>query len=182
MTKEFESNVLDINEKEIIAKLKKLGAKIGKEVMLRRWIFDMRYKNLECAEWIRLRDNGNNVTIAYKKRAGFGISDTSEVEVEVSDFDKTYKILSKLNFEVIYYQENKRRIIKLGDIEYSIDKWPKIPPLLEVESDSKKNVKKGLKLLELSGKDIGHLSMGKIYQKYGIDLFSFKELKYRDKK
>lgn len=178
MNKEFETKVLDIDEAEIITKLKKLGAKIGKERLMRRWIFDMKYKNLECAEWIRLRDNGNNITIAYKKRTGHGISDTSEVEVEVANFDKTYGILSKLPFEAIYYQENKRRIIKFGEIEFFIDKWPKIPPLLEIESNNEKNVKKGLELLELTGKDAGHLSMVKVYKKYEIDLNLFKELKY----
>jgi adenylate cyclase class 2 len=174
MAKEFEAHVLDINVEEIKKKLRDFGAEEEPEVLMKRWVFDMDKNN----EWIRLRHNGKISTITHKCKKGQGISETEETEVEVEDFDKAAKILSKLDFKNSYYQENKRRLFKLKDIEFCIDTWPKIPSHLEIESSSEEKVLEGLRLLGLEGKDVGNLSIVEIYFKYGIDLHSFKEVKF----
>lgn len=175
MNKEFETKVLDIDIKEIKEKLTKLNAKQDEEVLMRRWVFDIDPKN---NKWIRLRDNGKKVTLTYKCKTGSGISETEEIEVEVSNFEKTADILSKLQFENIYYQENKRKVFTLNDIEYAIDSWPKIPAYLEIESHNEEKVKEGLALLSLENKAVGNLSVVGVYQKYGIDLHFFKNLRF----
>ncbi|MFH1505394.1 MAG: CYTH domain-containing protein [archaeon] len=175
MAQEFETRVLDIDVKKIEDKLTKLGAKVEDEVLMKRWVFDIDGPN---QQWIRLRDNGKKVTIAYKNRTGSGISETEELEVEVSDFEESAKILSKLKFKETFYQENKRKIFLLNDIEFAIDTWPKIPPYLEIESDSEEKVKEGLALLGLQGKDVGNISVKETYDRYGVKLHSFKELRF----
>lgn len=175
MAQEFETKVLDIDVTEIENKLKKLNAKVRPEVLMRRWVFDI---DLSKSEWIRLRDDGKKATITYKCKTGTGIGDTEEIEVETANFEKTAEILSKLKFKDKYYQENKRKLFILDDIEFSIDSWPKIPPYLEIESNNEKKVKKGLALLNLENKDAGDLSVKDTYKRYGIDLHSFKELKF----
>ena len=175
MSKEFEAHVLDINVEEIKKKLRDLGAEEELEVLMKRWVFNV---SDEKNEWIRLRDDGKKITIAYKCKTGQGISETEEIEIKVEDFDKTAEILSKLNFKNSYYQENKRHFFKLKDIEFCIDTWPKIPSHLEIESSSEEKVIGGLRLLGLEGKDVGNLSIKDIYKKYNIDLHSFKELKF----
>ena len=176
MAKEYETKILEINVKEIKKKLKQIGAKKKAEYLMRRCIFDI---NLTRDEWIRLRDyNGKNATLTYKVRTGSGISETEEIEVHVSDFDIMAEILSKLKFKGKYYQENKREIYKLKDIEFCIDHWPKIPTYLEIEAKSEKRVHEGLKMLGLEGKDIGNISVKKVYSMYRIDLHSFKELRF----
>jgi adenylate cyclase class 2 len=129
-------------------------------------------------DWIRLRHNGKNTTLAHKKKTGQDISETEEIEVIVDDFDKTAEILSKIGFKNSYYQENKRHFFKLNAIEFCIDTWPKIPSHLEVESFSEEKVLEGLRLLGLEGKDSGNLSIKDIYLKYGIDLHSFNAIKF----
>ncbi|MBW3016626.1 CYTH domain-containing protein [Candidatus Woesearchaeota archaeon] len=172
---EFEVKVLDINVDEVQQNLEKLGAVKEPEVLMRRWIFD----NLDPAnfkeEWLRLRDDGKKVTLTYKHHHGCGVCDTEELEVEVVDFDKTAEILSKF-FSNQYYQENKRTVFKLNGIEFCIDFWPKIPAYLEVESSSEEKVKEGLKLLGI--KKASNPSVREVYLKYGIDIHSFKELKF----
>jgi adenylate cyclase class 2 len=175
MGKEFETKVLDIDVKEIERKLRKLGAKPEKEVLMRRWVFDI---DLSRDEWIRLRDDGHKNTITYKCKTGQGISETEEIEVEVSDFEETAKILSKLKFKDTYYQENRRKAFMLKGIEFTIDTWPKIPKYLEVESSSEKKVREGLKLLGLEGEDAGNMTVKATYARYGINLHSFKELRF----
>ncbi|PIX99662.1 adenylate cyclase, partial [bacterium (Candidatus Howlettbacteria) CG_4_10_14_3_um_filter_37_10] len=173
MDQEFETHVLEINEEEIANKLRKLGAKEDSEVFQKRWVFNIGNTGESCkGEWIRLRQVGDKTELTYKNKSGKGMSETEEIEVEVSDFEKTAKLLSKLNCNGLYYQENKRRMFKLDGIEFTIDSWPMIPTYLEVEADNEEKVKEGIKLLGLEGKDSGHLGTLTIYKKYGIDLHS----------
>lgn len=175
---EFETKVLDIDPQEIIKKLRELGAKEIPEVLLRRYVFDM---ESEDAEWLRLRTNGIKTTLAYKHKipGNVAIGKTVEIETQVNDFDKTAEILKKIPFKRILYQENKSHIFHLGDIEFSIDTWPKLGTYLEVESDSLEKVQEGLKLLSLDGKDIGDKDLVDIYlERIGFDPNTFPELKF----
>ncbi len=179
-TQEFETTVLDINPDEIRAKLRKLGAIEKPERLMRRWVFDIKNRNhTAISTWIRLRDNGQDVTLTYKKRTGTKIGSTQEIEVNVDDFDKTVEILSKINFYRTFYQENRRQIFTLDDIEFSIDTWPKIPPYLEIEATSIERVQEGLAMLKLEKKDIGDGDVREIYSRYGVDLHSLKILKFK---
>lgn len=175
--KEFETKVLNINKDELIKKLRSLGAKEIPEFLMRRYVFDIESKDIE---WIRLRQGNDKATLTYKlkKHGNTKVGKTVEIEVEVSDFDKTARILKKLTFKEIYYQENKSHIFNLDNIEFSIDTWPKLKPYLEVESSSKKRVDQGLKLLELLGQDSGDKDIVAIYKENGIDLHSYLELKF----
>lgn len=175
---EFETKVLDINLEEIIQKLRELGAKESPEVLLRRYVFDIKSTD---AQFIRLRTNGEKTTITYKHRkiGNTKIGETVEIETEVSDFDKTAEILKKIPFNWILYQENKSHIFHLGDIEFSLDTWPQLGTYLEIESDSVEKVQEGLRLLGLEGKDIGDKDLASIYlEKLGFDSNTIPELKF----
>jgi len=180
MQKEFETQVLDIDAEQIKNKLRGLGAEETPEFSQKRWVFDIKCLEDEgIGEWVRLREVNGKATITYKNRKGLGISDTEEIEVEAGDFDKAAEILSKLKcWSGNYYQENKRTRFLFNDIEFTIDRWPRIPAFLEIEAKSEKKVKEGLKLLGLEGKDAGHLGLIKIYSRYGIRLHDYKEIKF----
>jgi len=182
MNKEYETQVLEIDAEEIKNKLRELGAKEFPEVLQKRWVFDIKcLAEQGIGEWIRLRQVNDKVTITYKNRKNTNIDGTEEIEVEVEDFDKAGALLSKLGcWTGHYYQENKRIKFILDGIEFTLDTWPKIPTFLEVESSSKEKVKEGLKMLNLEGKDIGHLGLLKIYRKYGIKLHDYKEIKFEE--
>ncbi|MEI8143735.1 MAG: CYTH domain-containing protein [Candidatus Berkelbacteria bacterium] len=181
MYQEFETQVLDINKEAIIAKLRQLGAKEEPEVLQKRWIFDIEPCTKESTgRWVRLRQVGKKKpTITYKNRGGKNTGDTTEIEVVVDDFGKTYDLLSAINFDKgRYYQENKRHKFVIKDIEFTIDTWPMIPPLLEVEARSKEAVAEGLKMLGLTGKEAGDIGMVATYHRYNIEIHSYKELKF----
>ncbi len=180
MDNEFETKVLKIDKEVIIEKLRQLGAKEEPEKLQKRYIFDM---TSESVEWIRLRTDGTTTTMTYKHkvRGNTEIGKTVEIEVEVADFEKTAQILSKIHFKDIYYQENKRHIFHLGDIEYSIDSWPMLEPYLEVEGGSQEKVREGLQLVGLEGQDVGDADIVDIYKKEkGIHLHDYKELKFKN--
>ena len=181
MEQEFETQVLDLDKEEIIDKLRKLGAKEEPEVMQRRWVYDIEPATKESTgEWIRLRQVGQKKPIlTYKNKSGSGVSDTREIELEVSDFEKMNAIMSKINISGKYYQENKRHKFVLDNIEFTLDTWPQIPTFLEIEAKSEAEVHSGLKMLGLSGKDSGHIDTVAIYEQYGLNLHSMKELKFK---
>ncbi len=180
MKKEFETQILDLDVDEAKNKLRKLGAVEEPEIFQRRWVFDIDpCTDTHIGEWIRLRQAGDNrPIITYKNKVGKGMSDTSEIEVETDDFDKTAEILSKIPFKGKYYQENKRHKFKYLNIEFVFDTWPKIPTIMEIEAKSEDAVRQGLNLLGLTGKDAGHVGTISIYKYYGIDLHFFKELRF----
>lgn len=176
---EFETKVVDFDVGEIISKLRKLGAEETPEYLARRYVFDMESEN---SEWIRLRTNGTKTTIAYKYKVigNIEVGKTVEIEVVVDDFDKTAEIFKKLPFHRTFYQENKNHVFHLKDIEFSIDTWPHIEPYMEIEASSKDKVAEGLELLGLIGKDVGDLDVGILYEKKGIDIHAYEELKFED--
>jgi len=178
MAKEYETKVIDIDVSAVQKQLLSLGATKTKEVLMRRWVFDL-YK--DHPEFIRLRDDGVNITLTYKSKAiSATIGDTEEIEVQVEDFEKTYAIISKISFSRVLYQENKRISYIWNSIEFDIDIWPKINPYLEIEADSLEKVQQGLAVLGLKDKDSGDLDVQILYKNIGIDLNSIEILKFED--
>ena len=177
MAREYETKVLDINVDEICQKLEELGAK-REEKSFRLWMHNIAQREENKEEFVRLRDEGDKITIAYKSKSGGGIDNTEEIEFEVSDFEEAKKFLEKFDFEDLFYQEKKRWDYKINDIEFSIDFWPKIPAYLEVEAESEEMVVEGLKKLGLEGRDEGNITVNDVYKKYDLDIHSFKQLKF----
>ena len=177
-TTEYETKVVDFDLQDVLRKLSVLGAKETSEILLKRWVFDFSGKTE--ATWLRLRSVGEKSYLAFKKKPKRNtvVGVTKEIEVEVQDFEKMYQILSKVPFDKLFYQENKRHRFELDGIEFCIDTWPNLPPYLEIESDSEEKLKEGLKMLGLEGKDIGDKDVKVIYEEAGIDLHSFSELKF----
>lgn len=91
---EIEVKYLDINLKEIQNKLIEIGAKKISEFILRQKVYD--YPDLrlnKTGAWVRLREEGGKVTLAYKRRLGIkdGIQNDDgmeEIETEVGSFEK----------------------------------------------------------------------------------------------
>ena len=157
---EFETKVLDFDPAEIIQKLRDLGAKETPEYLARRYVFTY---HADYPEFIRLRDEGGRITLAYKKKdhTSTQVGNTVEIQTVVEDFDK------------IIYIETKHHIFQLDGIEYSIDILPIIKPILEIEAENEEKVKAGLKLLGLEEKDEGDKDMMHITAPFGFDVNDF---------
>jgi len=182
MKVEYEVKVLDIDVNYIENKLIALWAEVFDEMLMKRWVYDFSNKNKNdwnvSAEWYRLRDDWNKITIIYKVRTSNTIWWTKEVELVVDDFDVAHELLSKLDWDNTYYQENRRKLFLLDWIEFTIDSWPMIPSYLEIESSSKQDVERWLNLLWLENNEYWDFSVLSVYEKYGIDLHKFKKLTF----
>ena len=177
MNIEIEERVLDVDVDAMIAKLESLGAtKVG-EWHQKRFVYD--FNPIRENEWIRLRTNGEKVTLTYKNIEDVSLEGTKELEVEVEDFDKTNELLKILGYEPKAYQENKRVRYLLNGVEVDIDSWPLIPPYMEIEGKDKKEVEEIEKLLEVDKEKITYFNCSDIYKSvYGIDSSKIKELKF----
>ena len=176
---EIEERILEIDVENTIKKLEKLGATKAGEWHQRRYTYDFNPKRY--GEWLRLRTNGEKTTLTYKKVEQYEIDGIKELEIEVSDFDDTNKMLEIMGYKPKAYQENKRIRYYLNDIEIDIDTWPMIPTYMELEGPSVEKVKELEKLLEVDESKITVLFCDDIYKEiYGIDIENMKELKFKE--
>ncbi len=172
---EVEVKFLDIDPVALQKKLESIGARKVGEFFYRRYVFD--YPDLRLntdGAWLRLRDEGDKVTLTYKKRKGKGSSHEEndqgmhEVEVEVNDFEKTRLLMLELGLVDKFYEENKRIRWEKDGIEFDIDTWPAIPTYLEIEATRWDEIDKAIRLLELNPDDRKIFSTHQIYAQHGI--------------
>lgn len=148
MGKEIEAKFININKDEIIQKLEKIGAKKAfDERLLRRYVYNLPIE--KKGAWARVRDNGDKITMTYKRVVSESLDGVEEVEIEVNDFDKARDFLRSIGLIEKSYQETKRirYEIKELNIEFDIDTWPGLEPWIEIEADSEEKVKEYAELL-----------------------------------
>lgn len=182
---EIEAKFLEIDIKKVIEKLDSLGAKKNFDITYRRRVFDFPNYILESNHsWLRLRDEGDQITLAYKKRFGVGEKfkdmGMNETEVIVSDFNKTADILLSIGMVEKFYEENKRLKYTLDGVEFCIDEWPLIPPYLEIEGRNWAEVENMAIKLDLNWREHIRCSTMQIYKHYGINEKEYSVLTFEE--
>jgi adenylate cyclase class IV len=162
MPKEYEYRFNNYNKKEIVTKLKELGAKYFGTFKFRVIVF-IDQNNSE--KYIRVRDEGHRVTMTIKNN----LTDKFPVENEIiiNDFDEGINILLQLKCKKKYYYEKYREIWNYKNSEIIFDMNPGIPELMEVESSSKKELDILCKKLDLNINNYQGFSNNNTY----LDLF-----------
>ena len=179
MQTEYEVRKLEAFFDEVIQKLERIGAKKVGVYHQKRYVYD--FIPVQKGRWIRLRSNGKVTTLTVKEVKSLRVDGTKELEIVVSNFDDTNEILMKLGYIPRTFQENFRIEYTLGGVNFDLDKWPMIPPHLEIEGKSEEDVLKAVKLLGWSGDDMTAQDIDTVYSKiYGIDLNSIKMLKFSE--
>ena len=183
---EIEVKFLAIDPNQIQEKLIKIGASKVGEYFYRRRVFD--YPDLRLnnqGAWLRLRDEGERVTLSFKQRLGITSNDGStsdtgmeEVEIIVSDFEQTALLLSKLGFVEKFYQENKRIRWRKDNIEFDLDFCPQLEPYLEIEAGSWAKVDQAIGWLGLNPADKKIFSTHQIYKLKGINELDYKRMAF----
>mgnify|MGYP001612137757 FL=1 len=136
MQTEIEAKFLDIDSNSLRTKLKEVGAKlVYPERMMTRKVFDFSDHRLEKeGAWIRVRNEGDQVTLSYKKLVDRSLHGTKEITVVVDDFEQTCNLFLTLGFVQDSFQETKREKWELDGCEITIDSWPWIPTFVELEA------------------------------------------------
>lgn len=166
MQTEIEAKFLDVNHDEVREKLKSLGAKQEQPLReMRRKNFDFADKRLEkVGGWIRVRDEGDKITLAYKQLDHRGLDGTKEVSVDVSSFEDTCALLERTGLEQQSYQETKRESWVLDGVQIELDEWPWIKPFIEIEAPDENQLHAVAEKLGFDMKDAVHGSVEIAYQ------------------
>lgn len=166
MQTEIEAKWLAINPTEIHQGLKRSGATlIAPERSMIRPNFDYPGMRLEkVSGWVRVRNEGDKITLSYKQLNDRTVHGTKEVSVVVGDFDDTCNFLQAIGLKQTSIQETKRESWKLGDTEIEIDTWPWIPTFIEIEAKSEDELFHVAELLGLARTEALHGSVEIAYQ------------------
>lgn len=155
MQQEIEAKFLNVDHDDMRARLQKAGAICTHPMrMMKRAVID--YKDLRMQagnSWIRVRDEGDKVTLTYKTSVEHSFGGATEIEVEVSDYQKTIDIFVATGLTVTTDQETKRETWTLGDAEIVLDEWPWLNPFIEIEAPSESSVKETAQILGYDWKD-----------------------------
>lgn len=104
---------------------------------------DQRLQSGPEGHWgfVRVRDEGGQVRLTYKQIAKSESRDTHEIEVIVSSYDDTIAFFEAIGLQVISEQHTRREVWHLHGCEVSLDDWPWLPPMVEVEGPGEKQVR-----------------------------------------
>lgn len=166
---EYEATFLNIDKNEIRKKLENVGAKLVKpEFLQKRYVFDMP-NGYNGHSWVRVRDEQDKITMSFKDINGNKIEDQKEINLTIDDFQKSVEFLEAIGCIKKSYQENKREIWQLDNVEICIDEWPFVEPFVEIEGRSEQDVKDVSQKLGFNyAKALFGSTSLIIHQKYGI--------------
>lgn len=141
MNTEYEVKFININTEEIRSKIKGLGGTLESPMrLMKRIVIDTPELKKRDA-FLRVRDQGDKVTLTYKQFQGTGVDGAKELEVTVSDFETMAQILKAMDLNPKSYQESRRETWTLDGAEIVIDEWPWLNPYIEIEGTSEEHVK-----------------------------------------
>ena len=141
MNTEFEVKFVNVSHEELRIKLKELGAKLEQPMrLMKRAIIETPELKAKDA-FIRVRDEGDKVTLTFKQFQALSIDGAKEHEVVVSDFQSTVDLLKAAGLPYRSLQESKRETWTLDGAEVVLDEWPWLNPYVEVEGDNEEHVK-----------------------------------------
>lgn len=174
MQTEIEAKFLKVDHDSLRLKLKEQGATCEQPMrLMRRKNYDYPDYRLDRTNrgWVRVRDEGNKSTLAYKQLNDRTLHGTKEVSVAVSDFDNTCQFLEAIGLQAKTYQETRRESWRLGDVEIELDEWPWVPPYVELEGPDAESLKRTVLKLGLDWSQAMHGSVEVVYQ----DIFDVTE-------
>lgn len=151
--KEIELKVLELQRRVFLKKMREIGAKKIHSVLMRVRYFDFPDRRIQQAkDLLRAREltefDGRKTVrteVVYKTYRGLkdGCKYFEEDEFEIlgaESFKAAADFLKKLGFVPSLYYEKKRTLFAYGKVKFEYDEHPKIPPFLEIEAKSGRDI------------------------------------------
>lgn len=166
---EYEAKFTQINKNDFRKKLQSVGAGLIKPETLYKRVVFFPPKGYEIfGGWVRVRDEGDKVTMSYKVTTNGNIETQKEIMLTVDNYENARQFLLNLGCVEKAYQETKREIWEFDGVEITIDEWPYLEPYIEIEGKNKEVVKQTAEIL---GFDYSQAIFGAVDQiinkKYG---------------
>jgi adenylate cyclase class 2 len=169
---EIEAKFLEVNKDKIREKLTEIGAHlIRPEFSQKRVNFYLPGEKKSDDSWIRVRDDGGEITLSLKEVTGSNILDQKEISIVIDDFNNAVNLLELIGCERKKLIFTKRELWRLDDVEITIDTWPFLEPFVEIEGSSEELVRNAAQLLRLNFVEAVFGAVGKVYkERFGLSL------------
>lgn len=169
---EYEATFLEIDKVDFVNKLKENGAELVRpEYLQKRITLELPKEKRDKNTWLRVRDEGGKITMTLKSVDGKTITGQKEILVEVKSFEDTVLLLEAIGCERKSYQESRRELWKLSEVEIAIDTWPFLETYVEIEGPSEELVQKVARILGFDYSKAIFDTVNGIYErKYGKTL------------
>lgn len=170
MNIEYEATFTDIDKDEIRGRLKKAEAILTKpDFLMKRIVFELPVGHEIPGGWLRVRDEGDKTTMSLKIVNGDRIEDQKEIYLKIDNFNEGVKFLEAIGAKSKAYQESRRELWVLDNVEITIDEWPYLEPYVEVEGKSEEEVRAVSEKLEFDYTQALFCSVDTLYnKKYGV--------------
>jgi adenylate cyclase class 2 len=167
---EYEATFTNINKAEIRGKLEAAGARLIKsEFLQKRIVFNLPEGHEIKGGWLRVRDEGDKITMSLKIIDGEKIEDQKEICLGISDFGLAVNFLKTIGCRQKAYQESKRELWVINGVEITIDEWPFLEPFVEIEAQTEVEVKETSRVLGFDYSQALFCSVDTLYStKYGV--------------
>ena len=162
MNIEIEAKLKVDSLESVAEKLRQLGAEFVSEQLQKDYYFDdlnsAFAKSDSCLRVRQQRDNGGEkIFLAYKgPKHKSNFKKRAEIEIEVSDFEKTQKLLSALGYKESIVVEKKRNLWRFGDCLVALDDVSDLGSFVEIEGSNDKKIAEVQKRLGLE--NLQHIS------------------------
>ncbi|MDY6770995.1 MAG: class IV adenylate cyclase [Candidatus Nanohaloarchaea archaeon] len=133
---EIEAKVLEIDDAAVAERLAEVGAEQVMDAEVESSFYDYPDGSIEKQGVLRLRRIEEYDTFVTMKCdiSRDGAKTMEETEFSVSDYEAVDAFFEQLGLQKIRESSKHRRKWEKADVEYVIDEYPGIPPLLEVEA------------------------------------------------
>jgi adenylate cyclase class 2 len=114
--------------------------------------------------WVRVRDEGDVITLSYKQSNDAHIRGMQEVNIKIDSFDMAVQFLHAVGItKRKALQETKRETWHLDGVTVELDTWPWIPTFVELEGPTEIAVVKAASKL---GFDMKNALFGSVIPAY----------------
>lgn len=153
---------LEVDKDQMRRKLEAVGATLLQpETLMRRTVFETGGRS-----FARVRDEGDKITMSYKRLDDLSLSGMKEVCLTVNSYDGAVTFLEALGLDIKAEQETWREEWLLDDVEIDIDTWPWLPTTLELDGPSEVAVKSVAEKLGLPASTAMFGSIDEVYKLY----------------
>lgn len=170
MKQEIELKILDIDKDAVECRLRELGAKRIFSDTVKTIFFDFPDKRIRKTKRIvRVRQEGKGrvaITLKGPRRIEHGMKVASEEEISVRSFGEARRLLQSKGLHSVVYFEKKRTSYLIGRVRIDIDEYPHIPPFLEIEARTKKEIVDTVLKLHLQKHKSVALGIRELLQKF----------------
>ena len=173
--KEHEIKVLDVNVEDLMERLEKIGAKKVYDDVRIITALDTKDRHFLSAEdkLIRVTEEENIKVTMHVNQSN--PEEKAGIKFKTSRLKETMDFFHQLGLNPISRVKVPRVSYELGKIDFDIDKFPAIPPFLEIDieyvEEEGYTVEDLLKKLGLEDKRVVVMGTEDIHKLYGIDYF-----------